>query len=362
MKQIAANPFTPRFGKVPPHMAGRRDIIEPLLEAFEGSLNSPDLTSIFVGARGTGKTAMLSYLGIEAQQRGWISVDVTAVPGMLEDIYQQAVSASEHIVQPPATKRVNQIRVSGLGGVGWENDPHDENWRTRMGALLDELAKVDIGLLITVDEADPEIDDMIQLVVTYQHFVRENRKVALLMAGLPSNVSSLVSGKRTSYLRRASQHDLGSIPDYEVEEAFRLTVTDGGKAIGQPALDAAVNAIGGFPFMFQLVGYRAWNASGSSESISDEDVSHGVKLAKDELKAKVFDATYAELSAGDRAFLNAMLQDDDVTLQQDLPGRMGKTSSYVSNYKKRLLRQGVIEEFPKGTLRFSLPGFRDYLG
>ena len=362
MKRTLANPFTPRFGRIPSHMAGRGDIIESLAEAFEGDLNNPDLTSIFVGARGTGKTALLSYLGLEAEQRGWIAVDVSAAPGMLEDIYQQALSAAAHIVNPPSLKRLSQIRVSGIGGIGWDNDALDENWRTRMNALLDELEKSDAGFLVTVDEVDPEVEEMNQLAATYQHFVREDRKVALLMAGLPSNVSDLVSGKRTSFLRRASQHDLGAIPDYEVEEAFRLTVVDGGKRIGQPALDIAVKEIGGFPFMFQLVGFRAWNASGSSSENSEDDVLRGVKLAREELKSKVFDATYAELSAGDRAFLIAMLQDDGTTLQQDLSKRMGKTSSYVSSYKKRLLRQGVIEEFPKGELRFCLPGFREYLG
>lgn len=297
MKQSLANPFTPRFGRVPSHMAGRGDIIESLVEAFEGDLNNPDLTSIFIGARGTGKTALLSYLGLEAEQRGWITADVSAVPGMLEDIYQQALSAAAHIIGPPPSKRVNQIRVSGVGGISWDNDAHDENWRTRMSAFLDELEKANAGFLITVDEVDPKVEEMNLLAATYQHFVREDRKVALLMAGLPSNVSDLVSGRRTSFLRRASQHDLGSIPDYEVEEAFRLTVVDGGKRIGQPALDVAVKAIGGFPFMFQLVGFRAWNASGSSTEISEDDVSHGVKLAQEELKSKVFDATYAELSA-----------------------------------------------------------------
>ena len=108
------------------------------------------------------------------------------------------------------------------------------------------------------------------------------------------------------------------------------------------------------------MGFKAWNVSGSDAEISEEDVSNGVDIARDELRAKVFDATYAELSAGDRAFLGFMLPDEGATLQQDLAGRMGKTSSYVSTYKKHLLRQMVIEELPKGTLRFCLPGFRDY--
>ena len=45
-------------------------------------------------------------------------------------------------------------------------------------------------MLFTVDEVDPTLDEMVQLAAFYQHFVREGRKVALLMAGLPHNISS----------------------------------------------------------------------------------------------------------------------------------------------------------------------------
>lgn len=51
--------------------------------------------------------------------------------------------------------------------------------------------------MITVDEIDASLDEMTKLVTVYQHFVREDRKVALLMAGLPYRVSSLLSGKST---------------------------------------------------------------------------------------------------------------------------------------------------------------------
>lgn len=356
-----ANPFTPRFGKIPAHMAGRRDIIDPIIEALEGDPNSPDLTSIFVGARGTGKTALLSYLGNEAGRLGWIAADVSAGPGMLEDVYQRCREAAAHIVEPPRTRRLNRVDVAGVAGAGWENVTAPENWRTRMNGLFNELEEAGAGILITVDEVDPDVEEMGRLVADYQHFVREGKRVALLLAGLPHNVSGIVSGKRTSFLRRASRHELGSIPDYEVEEAFRLTLVEAGRGIGDDALAAAVDAIGGFPFMFQLVGYRSWNAAGDARKITLEAVERGARLAQKELVEKVFDSTYAELSAGDRAMLAAMLQDGAATAQKDLPARLGKSSSYVSNYKKRLLKHGVIEEGPKGMIRFCLPGFREYL-
>lgn len=58
--------------------------------------------------------------------------------------------------------------------------------RTRMSRILDVLAEYSIGLLITIDEIDPNLEELIDFSATFQHFVREDRKVALFMAGLPS--------------------------------------------------------------------------------------------------------------------------------------------------------------------------------
>lgn len=96
------------------------------------------------------------------------------------------------------------------------------------------------------------------------------------MAGLPHNVSGLLSGSSTSFLRRACKHTLGSIPPCEVEDAFRLTMKQGGRFVASDALKLAVDAIGGFPFMLQLVGYRTFNATGTRETVEIQDVARGI--------------------------------------------------------------------------------------
>ena len=79
---MASNPFTPTFGVVPAFMAGREDITSELLAALEEGVGNPNLTTIISGARGTGKTALLTYLSDAAQAQGWVSVNVSALPGM----------------------------------------------------------------------------------------------------------------------------------------------------------------------------------------------------------------------------------------------------------------------------------------
>ena len=359
---VLKNPFTPEFGRVPEYLAGRQAVIDALISALEHGLGSPELCSILVGARGCGKTVMLSLLSQEAQGLGWVSADVASTPGMLEDIIQRTEEAAAHLITPAPQHQLSGVQLAGVGGVSWESCQEQPNWRSRMNALLNKLEEHGTGLLITVDEVNPNLDEMVQLVSTYQLFIRENRKVALFMAGLPHNVSAIIAGESTSFLRRAARFDLGPLPGYEVEEAVRLTVESAGRTISQPALDAAVQAIGGFPFMLQLVGYRAWNAAGrDAATISEEAMERGIALARQELDARVYDATYASLSEGDRAFIAAMAQDEERTLRADLTKRLGKSSGYVSTYKRRLLDAGVIEEPRPGVFTFALPGFRSYV-
>lgn len=62
------NPFTPTFGEVPAHMAGRAVLLNDLKRAFSATKRHPSLTTAITGARGSGKTALLSLAAEEAKQ------------------------------------------------------------------------------------------------------------------------------------------------------------------------------------------------------------------------------------------------------------------------------------------------------
>lgn len=230
-----------------------------------------------------------------------------------------------------------------------------------MTDILEALEETDTGLLITVDEVEPRLDEMVRLVTVYQHFVRENRRVSLIMAGLPFKVSGLISGESTSFLRRSCQHRLAAIQDYEVEEAFRKTVVGSGKQISDAALEEAAEAIAGFPFMMQLVGYRAWQSADNADDLDEEDVARGVLLARNDIKMRVLKPTLDQLSDNDLAFLEAMLGQDGASTAADIIERTGRAAAHVSAYKRRLLDQGVIQQRGRNGFEFALPMLREYL-
>ena len=355
------NPFTPTFGKVPPRMAGRQDVLDAMSQAFEDGPGNPNLSSLIVGPRGSGKTALLACIAAEALEHGWVSARVSALPGMLEDILERAREAAAGLLEPSPGTRVKSVGIPQVLEVEFaRSDASAGNWRTRMNRLLDALYEHDVGLLITVDEVRTDLDEIVQLAATYQHFVQEDRKVALVMAGLPHQVTELVDNKSASFLRRARLRRLGRVGDADVESALRKTVLDAGGGIDDDALLACVAAVEGFPYMMQLVGFWAWDSSAEGR-ITADDAQRGIRLARQEMTEGVLDATYRELSNGDLRFLRAMLPDAQGSTLSGISARMGVKSNYSTKYKTRLLNRGVIGERPNGTLDFDLPGFREYL-
>lgn len=358
---VIKNPFTPVFGKVPCVLAGRDELLTRLLFTLDSNSSNPDICSLITGVRGSGKTTLLEYLKFRAEEKGWIVASVSSSKGMLDDIVQRTIEFANHLTKDTPSKKLTGLKISGFG-ISWENsEGMKPNFRTQITTLLDTLADTDTGLLFIVDEVNSEDSEMVQLTTVFQHLIRENRKVALFMAGLPYHVSSLLTGKTTSFLRRAAQFHLTTLDDYDVKQAFRLTVKEGNKSIEESALDVAVEKISGFPFMLQLVGYRAWIASGKSDTIKKNHVVEGAEVAKEELKSRIFASTISELSKGDLEFIAAMNKNEIQTTRKEIAKRTGRNASWISKYKKRLLTSGVVEETLFGDLKFALPGFSEYL-
>jgi len=356
------NPFTPSFGSVPPLFAGRAEVSKDVLHGLDGNPGEPNRISLFVGARGSGKTALLTKIATEAGQRTWISANVTAIPGMLEDIYERTQEAAVEFVEKRAKSHLTGISVAGTGFNREMAERPQENWRSRMNAILNELNEHSIGLLITVDEVDISLDELRTLVVTFQHFVREQREVALLMAGLPHNVSALLHDKTISFLRRAVQHQLGIIHEtHEVRETIKKTIELSGRTIQEEALEQATAATGGFPFLIQLVGYHMWRQNPEQDEISILDADEGIRYALADMESRIFEVTMRELSENDVRFLKAMLLDKEESRMEDIATRLDVSSGYAGQYRRRLIEQGIIGSRGRGKVGFEMPFFREYL-
>lgn len=362
MPKVMKNPFTPTFGSIPLQMAGRDRLIRDILDGLDNDAGDPNRATIFVGARGTGKTVLLAKIAEEASANGWISVNVNAQPGMLDEIQVQIKDkASEHL----DAESLSFITSVSIGTVGISREVSNSSlkatWRSEMTSVIQELNEKDIGLLLTVDELNVNIEELRTLIVTFQHFVRERRDVALIMAGLPQKVSSLLRDDEISFLRRAFQHHLSPIEENDVRFSIKKTVEIAGRSIETKALDLAAKNTKGFPFMIQLIGYHIWRQHPEREKITYDDAEEGICLAQNDLEKMVFETTFRELSEKDIAFLTAMLSDKEYSIIADISKRMKVSPRYAGMYRKRLIEQGIIGSRGHGRVVFELPMFREFL-
>ena len=113
--------------------------------------------------------------------------------------------------------------------------------------------------------------------------------------------------------------------------------------------------------MMQLLGYRAWSQHPEGDVLTYDDVEAGADYARHDMRRKIFDTTFKELSRGDVRFLAAMLPDEGPSALADIARRMGKKSNYASQYKARLIEQGVVAEVGQSNVTIELPLFTEYL-
>lgn len=355
------NLFTPTFGSVPPYLAGRDQIVNEILGAMSGNGHDPNLKSILVGARGTGKTTLLSYISERALDYGWITVRVTCFKGMNEEILSKLKKVASEYLESSNTKKIKGVSVGQLFSLEWENEQEDKDITisTKILNILDVLSKMDIGVLFAIDEVKPSVKDMLKFVVDYQTF--ENKKIALLMAGLPYQVSQLLRNEEVSFLRRAQYKKLERIPDGDVKNAFEKTFLSSGKKIDDDALEYATKEADGFAYMIQLIGYKTYELDPQKIMITLDDVKQGVKEAKRNMQDSIYRTTFYELSQGDLEYLKAMLVDDGVSSTKIIADRINKDKGYASQYRKRLLESGIIRSLRRGQVEFDIPGFKEFL-
>ena len=86
----------------------------------------------------------------------------------------------------------------------------------------------------------------------------------------------------------------------------------------------------------------------------------GASAAKRKMGQLVHEPALRDLSNVDRTFLAAMAIDDGPSKISDVAQRLGVSSQYASNYRRRLL-DAEIKSVGYGTVDFELPYLREYL-
>lgn len=357
------NPFVPSFGNRPARIVGREPLVRSLIDSLGRPIGSRDRCTLILGQRGMGKTALLLEIAARARQKQWVVARVSAGPSMLDDIIDAIqVEGTSHLSRNPS--RISGVSAGALGfsvGLSFTKEANENyGFRTKLSLLCDRLTEAQLGVLILIDEVQPNSDQMRQFASTYQLLVGDEKNLAVVMAGLPGAISNVLNDDVLTFLNRASKEWLGALAIGQVDAHYATTFRDLGIDAPRNLVKEAASATRGFPYLLQLIGYYLVEYSGMA-AIDQHVLDNALDSAQEDLDHNVFEATLRPLSKGDIEFLCAMAPDGDVSTTASVQRRLGGDKNRVQPYRARLIDAGVISSPRRGELEFTIPYLANYL-
>ena len=354
------NPYNPSFGQKPERFIGRNSIIFEILGALD-NYNSPWRTSLLVGVRGSGKTALLTDLKDSVKESDVLVVSVTPDGQLLNDILSGLYEQMPKTLQG-TFKKVSTVSVGGLSVTfdGDQSAPEfTKNFRYQITRMLEQLKKKKYKVLFLLDESQKHSEDMRIFISTYQHLIREGFDVSLVMAGLPNVISDILNDDVLTFLRRAKQVTLENVAHLAVLQEYTEVIKKQFKVTSETVQEAAASTKG-YPYLIQLVGYYLWEFLRRGES-EEAALQKGLDESKIMMFQNVHKLLYRELSAGDKEFVKAMAIDEGMSKFSDIIERTGRTKNHVSTYRIRLMDYGYIKAAGYGELEFCVPYTKEFI-
>lgn len=347
------NPFRPTFGASPHLWAGRQQILTDFATGLAGGPGDPHRSLVIGGARGIGKTVLLTELEDIAISNGWVVLRATGREDTVDTLVNSTIPAKLNELDPPAKRTVTGVSIAGVGRIDSDVADRTEPVPTLGLRLRELLALLETGVMITVDEvqdADPE--SLSRLAVTYQDLIRDEANVSLVMAGLTHGIGKLLDLPGTTFLRRARRYELGPLQD---EDVARILTGTSGKPFDDVA--PAVEIAQGYPYLVQLLGYLAYARSG--ERIGAADIAAVRDECVETMGAQVHHPSLKDVPAAQLAYLHAMA--DGLTSTSDIAERLGKTPNATTDTRSKLLDRGLIDVAGWGHVRLALPYLAEFL-
>lgn len=164
-------------------------------------------------------------------------------------------------------------------------------------------------------------------------------------------------GKSSSHAERVYRRiTLGYLDADATRDAFLLPVREAGGNWTPKALQAAVEASGGYPAFIQELGAEIWEHRGPEDELTLASVRAGLAAAEPQLQAYYEGAWEAAPAEGQRILLALALAGGQATVAE-LARAVGKeSSSQISWAVDSLVKRGTVLRPSRGRLHFGRSG------
>ncbi|OYV59520.1 MAG: hypothetical protein B7Z69_06925 [Actinobacteria bacterium 21-73-9] len=369
-------PFSPGFGMRPLVLAGRDSLTGQIGRAFRTGPRDPWFTTVLVGDRGVGKTAVLDAVEKSARESGWAVIHEQAVEKegllalLLKDLVKEAGSLWTRTKKTLANFDIEASLGTNVGvasaGIKIKSKPAA---RVPTEITRDILRVVGVhakqqgrGVLLTIDEvqswtAEGELNALaaaLQIVTK-----REQLPVAVIFAGLPVSLE-IMSGAGT-FFERVTNSTVEDLPRESTEYAFLKTAEKRGVLIEPEALEVLVEGTSGYPYLIQLAGYHAWPPVGSPRVITADLARDGVSRARQEMD-KLYSGRWEKCSPMEQAYLWAVAEVGESATAKDIAATLKRSTEQLGPTRHALIHEHhVLDAAGYGKVVFSLPGFSAWI-
>jgi hypothetical protein len=367
-----------------------RDVLlgraEALLTRAVNSGQPGSSVLVITGARGLGKTVLLGLVADLARERGMLAARASL--DRVSDNSQLLAAAVGHelatLTGDGLRKGWGQIRERlanlsvevNAGVIKVASDPAaaptpPASARRALTDLVVAGAQLATrhqrtGLVVLVDEMqEARTRDLVVLANTIQDSMQAaDTPIVFVAAGLPHTPDVLLDA--ASFAERFEFRALGRVSADESERALVEPAMRLGVRWAPDAVAVVLAAASGSPYLIQRFGDEAWAAAAPAAggTIGVARARDAVAGVQDNLAQGMFRGRWATSTPTEQALLVAMahvMDDEGVAGSRDITEVSGRSSAEWSRARRSLIDKGLVESAGYGKLRFTMPGFGEYV-
>jgi AAA+ ATPase superfamily predicted ATPase len=361
------NPYAPGAGSAPPELAGRNELIERAAIALDRIRAGRSARSLILyGLRGVGKTVLLNRVQIDAEARGFASIQIEApedksLPALLIPVLRTVLLRLDAGQAARALLRKARSALAGFANalkvkyqdieVGMDFEPErgladSGDLDTDLTDLLAVVGRAGgeygTAVLLFIDELQYVPREQLACLIRALHSANQRQlPITMVAAGLPQLISQM--GRAKSYAERLFEFvPVDRLDAQAAREALCVPAEKEGIAFEEAAIAEILQRTAGYPYFLQEWGKHSWDIADASP-ISGSAATRATTLALAELDASFFRVRFDRLTPTEKRYLRAMADlGPGPHRSGDIAERLGKTVTSVAPVRNALIAKGMI--------------------
>lgn len=344
-----SNPFTLTFAKVP-NVLIERNAQKNQIENMFNSMTPSNMIYMITGARGTGKTVMLSELiNSFYEDNDWVTIDLDPLQDLVNQFDYKLKSRNMRSKNTEVT--ISTPEILGASAELKIKSSKDTDLESSIEKSLEKIKKQGRRVFIAIDDAS-NTEQMRLFASMYQRLIRHDFPVYLVMTGIAKELQSLQDEKSLTFLTRALKITIETLNSTRIRAKYQEVLK-----IDYELADDMAKFVKGYTYGFQVLGYIAWEWQNKKRKFTLDNLVDEFDLQIAECS---YDKIWVELSDRDKDVLYCIAE-EGIANVESVRNKLNMTSPSFSTYRMRLIKQGVVNPIRHGYLEISLPRFDEYV-